>query len=103
MLGRTDLRPAFGSRSLPPQGANVVGFQSAEVDQLLDRMDEATDWRAMEPLLHRIQQRIHEEQPYTFLYETQRIAVVGSRLEGVRIDDPSDPLRSLERCWIDRT
>jgi hypothetical protein len=57
----------------------------------------------MEPLLHRIQRQIHEEQPYTFLYETQRIAVVGPRLAGVRVDDPADPLRSLERCWLDRT
>jgi peptide/nickel transport system substrate-binding protein len=103
VLGRTDLRPAFGSRSVPPGGSNVVAFHSEEVDRLLDGVDRAADWRSMEPLLHRIQRQIHEEQPYTFLYETQRIAVVGPRLLGIRIDDPADPLRSLERCWLDRT
>ncbi|MHC4593060.1 MAG: hypothetical protein ACYS8L_10255, partial [Planctomycetota bacterium] len=98
--GKPDLEPVFGSDSTPPEGSNVVFYDSPEVDRLLDRLDRAADWRAMQPLLYEIQHRIHEDQPYTFLYETKRVAAVGQRLSGMRIDMPSDPLARLEECWL---
>jgi len=98
VLGKVDLEPIFGSESMPPRGANVVHYRSDEVDRLLAAIDEAADWRELKPLLDQVQRRIHDEQPYTFLYETQRIAVTGPRLSGMSIEDPSDPLRGLEDC-----
>jgi hypothetical protein len=67
---------------------------------LLERLDRAADWGAVQPLLYEIQHRIHEDQPYTFLYETKRIATMGRRLSGMQIDVPSDPLARLEECWL---
>jgi ABC-type transport system substrate-binding protein len=101
--GKIDLQPIFGSDARPPNGSNVVAFQSPEVDGLLRRLDEAEDRQAMQPLLEAIQRRIHEEQPYTFLYEAKRIAALGPRLGGMQIDDPADPLAALERCWLRRS
>jgi len=101
--GKIDLEPIFGSASRPPNGSNVVAFHSPEVDGLLRRLDEAEDRAAMRPLLQALQRRIHEEQPYTFLYETKRIAALGPRLSGMRIDDPADPLAALEHCRLRRS
>lgn len=98
--GKIDLRPIFGSAGFPPAGSNVVRYRSAEVDRLLDALDEAADWREMKPVLSSIGRRIRDDQPYTFLYETRRLAAVGPRLQGVEIDIPFDPLAHLERWWV---
>ena len=50
--------------------------------------------------LREIQRRLTEDQPYTLLYETQRIAAHGPRLHGVVVDVPSDPLTRLDRFWV---
>ena len=94
-----DLRQVFGSEYRFPRGANVVAYESEEVDRLFARIDAARDWGAVEPLLADVQQRIHEDQPYTFLYEQKRLALHGPGIAGVTIDSPSDPLAHLERAW----
>jgi hypothetical protein len=75
----------------------VVFYASPEVDRLFDRLDLARDWDSMRDDLRTLQRRIHEDQPYTFLYERKRLAAHGPRLEGVVIDVPADPLARLER------
>jgi hypothetical protein len=54
----------------------------------------------MKPLLDAIQRRIHEDQPYTLLYEREGIAAHGPRVHGLRIDVPADPLAGLEQLWL---
>ena len=98
--GKIELRPLFGSAETPPRGSNVDRYRSPEVDRLLDAMDRARDWRAAKPALDAIQREIHRDQPYTFLYETQRLAAAGPRLRDVEIDVPADPLARLERWWV---
>ena len=98
--GRADLRQLFGSQSVLPNGMNVVHYDSQEVDQLLDQVDDAESWTAMKQKLDAIQFQIHEDQPYTFLYETKRLAAHGNRLSGVQIDITSDPLARLERYRV---
>jgi peptide/nickel transport system substrate-binding protein len=91
--GRVELAVFFRS-----EGAyNVVGYHSPEVNTRFAELDAAASWEEMLPLLQWLQQRIHDDLPYTFLYEKERIAAHGSRLDGVTIDVPSDPLAGLER------
>jgi peptide/nickel transport system substrate-binding protein len=99
-VGRVDLEPLLGSDSAPPQGLNVVRYQSAELDAFLEEVARARDAIAMQAPLHGIQRQFHEDQPYTLLYEAQRIAAHGPRLRGVVVDVPSDPLTRLERFWV---
>jgi len=80
---------------------NVVAYNSGRADQLLDRLDEVENWQAMKEDIMALQQVFHEDQPYSFLYELERIAAHGPRLRAVRIDIPSDPLAQLEHWWID--
>jgi peptide/nickel transport system substrate-binding protein len=96
------LKELFGSESMPPKGANVVAYSNRDVDRLLLELDDARDWREMRPLLSDIQRRLHDDQPYTFLYEVRRISASGPRLKGVSIDHPLDPLAHLEHDWIAR-
>lgn len=98
--GKIDLRSIFHSSSIPTAGNNVVFYRSAETDRLLDLLDAAPDWKGMVPVLCDIQNGIHQDLPYTFLYETQRLAAAGPRLQGLKIDVPSDPLLRLETYWV---
>ena len=98
--GKADLRALFASDAVLPHGMNVVHYSSDEVDRLLTEADHAEDWRLLKPKLDAVQDRIHADQPYTFLYETRRVAAHGRRLAGVSIDVPWDPLAGLERYWV---
>jgi peptide/nickel transport system substrate-binding protein len=98
--GKADLEPMFGSAFTPPAGMNVVSYRSPAADRLLAELDRASTWAQVQPLLAALQQRIHADQPYTFLYESRRIAGHGPRLRGVRIDLPADSLARLEEYWV---
>ena len=100
LLGAIDLKPIFGSAGFPPGGNNVVRYRSPEVDGLLDKLESVADWKGMKPLFGSVERAIYRDQPYTFLYETQRLAVAGPRLKGVEIPIPSDSLALLERWWV---
>ena len=100
--GKLDLASIFGGRSRPPAGSNVVAYQSEDADRLLEAIGTATDWTEAKDAYARLAQRIREDQPYTFLYEGQRIAAWGPRVRDMRIDVPSDPLARLDTCWIAR-
>jgi len=101
-LGKIDLKALFGSESVPPRGVNVVSYRSEEVDRLFSELDRASTWQEMKPLLDRIQQEIHEDQPYSFLYESRKIAAHTPRLAGVRIANAGDPLSGLGEYWVRR-
>jgi peptide/nickel transport system substrate-binding protein len=98
--GKLDLASIFGGKALPPAGSNVVAYRSQDADRLLEAIGAASDWKEAKDAYAKFAQRIREDQPYTFLYEGQRIAAVGPRLRGMRIDVPSDPLARLDSCWI---
>jgi len=99
-VGKVEIGLFFGSQGVPPHGYNVVHYRSQEVDRLLALLGEATEWQQMKSALDEIQRIIHEDQPYSFLYEAKRVAAYGPRLRGVTIDIPSDPLAHLERFWV---
>jgi peptide/nickel transport system substrate-binding protein len=100
--GKLDLASIFGSKAVPPAGSNVVGYRSPEADRLLAAIGDASDWTQAKRAYGMLAQRIHEDQPYTFLYEGKKIAAFGPRVRGLRIDVPSDPFARLESWWIAR-
>jgi peptide/nickel transport system substrate-binding protein len=75
-----DLRYAFDSKD--PDGGNWGGYRNPEVDRLLDAIDREPDRLAARPLYDRIQHLIHEDQPFTFLWEPQWLVGLASRVEG---------------------
>jgi peptide/nickel transport system substrate-binding protein len=100
--GKLDVASIFGSKAVPPAGSNVVAYRSAEADRLIDAIGAAPDWRAAKDAYAQFARRIHEDQPYTFLYEGKRIAALGPRVRDLTIDVPSDTLARIESCWLAR-
>lgn len=94
-----DLRYAYHSGEIGT-GSNYSGYRNPEVDRLIDEMDELAEIEDAEEILHRLQRIIHEDQPVTFLWESQRINGVSSRLH----DLDSNLLSTywfIRRWWLE--
>jgi peptide/nickel transport system substrate-binding protein len=94
-----DLRYAYHSSEIGV-GSNYSGYRSPEVDALIDEMGGLAEIQQAEDILHRLQQLIHEDQPVTFLWESQRINGVSTRLH----DLDSNLLSTywfLRRWWLE--
>ena len=98
--GKVDLQGLFDSAAAPPNGMNIVSYANPEVDELFAQLAQADSWESMTPILREVQAKIAQDQPYSFLYEAQRIAAHAPTVAGVRIDVPSDPLNNLADYWI---
>jgi peptide/nickel transport system substrate-binding protein len=90
-----DFRPYFHSAE-QAEGWNFVGLAHPEIDRALDDVRAALDAASTREPLVRLQRLLHEEQPYTFLWEPPRLAAARAGIDGVEIS-PLSGLASLPR------
>lgn len=95
---RLDLRGLFHS-ALLENPYQVAGYESPAADSLLDRIDATVGREAAAPLWAALQERLRDEQPWTFLYFTTELILVRDRLEGVEAD-VRGVLPSAPRWWL---
>jgi peptide/nickel transport system substrate-binding protein len=60
---------------------------------------EAATFEEQKPIFDRIQELIVEDQPYTFLAETERLVAINATVRGATINDAS-PYFNLEEWYI---
>jgi peptide/nickel transport system substrate-binding protein len=94
-----DLRFAFHSEEIE-SGNNIVAYANPEVDRLLDEIGAQPTHDDAKPLLDRLQRLIQEEQPYTFLWQSQRLVGVRERVHGAAPNHLFN-LWLLEEWWVD--
>ncbi|MCH2043090.1 MAG: ABC transporter substrate-binding protein [Saprospiraceae bacterium] len=71
-----DLKQIWHRESDTPDGSNRVGFGNAKSDQIIDQIRVTLDPAKRKELYMEIQQIIHDEQPYVFLFvPKERIAI----------------------------
>ena len=80
---KVDLKSAFHSASAEG-GYNYGRYSNPELDSLIDSARRATDPAVGRDLWRRAQRLIAADQPYTFLFERDRLDAFPRRLEGVR-------------------
>ena len=85
-----DLRHAFHSG--PAGEDNWGGYASPQVDRLLDAIAAVPERGEALPLYHDLQRRLHEDQPYTFLWEPQWLVGIAERVRGAT----PNPLRTFD-------
>ncbi len=85
----TQVDPAPLWHSAPPGAPtyNYVGYANPEVDRLIDRLPALETAAAQKPLLDRFQELVHRDQPYTFLYEGERLDGINRRIQHAIIND----------------
>ncbi|HPK66659.1 MAG TPA: ABC transporter substrate-binding protein, partial [Thermoanaerobaculia bacterium] len=93
-----DLRFAFHSEEAEG-GYNFGGYANPEVDRLIEEVQRQRDLAAAKPLLDRLQEILHEEQPYTLLWEPQRLAAGRATLRDAQPNALATFFR-LEEWWL---
>jgi peptide/nickel transport system substrate-binding protein len=94
-----DLRFAFHSAE-SEGGYNFGGYANPEVDRLIDEVRRQRDLAAAKPIFDRLQQILHREQPYTFLWEPQRISAARAELRDVQSNALATYFH-LEEWWFE--
>ncbi len=93
-----DLKYAFHSDSIE-NGHNYGCYVNAELDELIDDAKTQVDIVDAVPLLHRAQEILHQEQPYTFLWEPTRLNGVSRSLRGAQ-PNPLSAYFRIEDWWL---
>ncbi len=81
------------STSSSPQPFNFTQFCDPEVDALIAQGLSLPDPAASAPIWREVQARIHEQQPYLFLYWMDELVGVHERFENARVN----PLSAYDR------
>jgi peptide/nickel transport system substrate-binding protein len=77
-----DLSAFFSTRAIGQ--SNQTRYSNPEVDRLLDRAMGRADIAASQGDLNRVQEVLEHDQPYTFLWDSQRLSAFSRRLHGVK-------------------
>lgn len=68
-----DLQQTWHSKEADrPQSSNRIGYRSAEADEIIEALRRELDEHKRTALCHRFHALLHEDQPYTFLYQRER-------------------------------
>jgi len=93
-----DLDYAFHTESIDG-GYNFGSFSNPAVNELLDLARDQTDPTRKGEILGQVQGLLHEEQPYTFLWEPQRLTGIALGLRDAQ-SNALDPFFRLEDWWL---
>jgi peptide/nickel transport system substrate-binding protein len=96
-----DLSAFFHSRAIADH-TNITRYSNPEVDRLIDHAMSQPDIALARPDLDRLQEILHHDQPYTYLWESQRVSGLDRRLHGV---EPSMlfSFYNLKDWWVEPT
>lgn len=67
------------------EGSNFVGFSHPEADRIIEEARATFDKQKRIALYHRFHRILHEEQPYTFLFCTERLMALDRRFHNVQV------------------
>lgn len=80
----------FGSKKIPPDGANREHYRNAKLDALLDRARVELDRDKRKAILSEVQQIVAEDEPYLLLWYADNVCVHRARLTGIAIPPGGD-------------
>ena len=81
----TDPYQIWHSSMAVEKGSNFVGFKDAEADKLMEEARKEFDPEKRRKMYYRLQEIIHDEQPYTFLFTTKALVAVSRRFRNVEV------------------
>lgn len=93
-----DLTQQFGSDYV--EEGNFGSYKNPEFDRLMVEAMSKPEIRDAKPILDRIQQILHRDQPVTFLWESKRLSAYNKRIHGAR-PNVLFSLYNLEDWWVD--
>jgi len=94
-----DIYDVWHSSRAVPGGLNFVGYKNPELDALLERGRRLLDQKQRKPIYDRIQEILHQDQPYCFLYVPMALPMVHARVQGIE-PAPAGIDYNFIRWWI---
>ena len=80
---KLDLAVTFSSQAVE-EGVNFGRYRNPELDEILERIAAAPDYRNAVPTVEQALDILHQDQPYTFLYWQDRLAGTSVRIQGAQ-------------------
>jgi peptide/nickel transport system substrate-binding protein len=80
-------------------GLNFVRYRNPELDRLVDAARRTLDREARRKMYWRVQEILHEDQPYCFLYVPMSLPIVAARVQGID-PAPAGIGYNSDRWWI---
>ncbi len=80
---------------------NFGGYSDPELDRILEAASSAADVDEKRRLLHQVQAALHRDQPYTFLWEPQKLDARHRRVRGNR-PNALTSFYNIDEWWVDR-
>ena len=81
----SDLYQMFHSEQTQDGGDNYVSYTNPEVDKLIDAARTTIDRKESQKLWWKVHEQLHEDQPYTFLFNRKAIVYMDNRIKNVEI------------------
>ena len=80
-----DPNQIWHSAQIEGRGHNFISFRSAEADRLIELARATLDEDKRNALYHQFHRLLHDEQPYSFLWTSDALALVSARLRNVKV------------------
>ena len=94
-----DIYNVWHSSKAVPGGLNFVGYKNTELDRLLDTGRRLVDPDQRKPVYDRIQEILHRDQPYCFLYVPMSLPIVQTRFKGIQ-PAPAGITYNFNTWWV---
>lgn len=97
-----DIYDVWHSSKIPAPGLNFIGFKNAKLDELLEKGRHTLDQSVRQKIYWQVQEILHEEQPYCFLYVPLALPIVRSNIMGIS-PAPAGITYNSDKWWIQPT
>ncbi len=91
-----------GSQAELPDSSNSIGYANPEVDALIEQLRTTMSAEARTPIYHRIHRLIYDDQPYTFLFSDNLVALLNDRIRdphGSELENQTIRYYKIRPCW----
>ena len=102
ILQDPDIYNVWHSSQAKERGLNFIRYKNPELDDLLERGRRMLDPEKRKPIYDRVQQILHEEQPYCFLAIPMSLPIIQARVQGIE-PAPAGISHNFIRWWIPKT
>ncbi|EGB13371.1 extracellular solute-binding protein family 5 [Pseudodesulfovibrio mercurii] len=101
ILQDPDIYDVWHSSQAVDGGLNFTRYVNPELDELLERGRHLVGQAARKPLYDRVQEILHDDAPYCFLYVPMALPIVQARIQNIKAA-PAGISYNSEKWWIPR-
>lgn len=99
ILQDPDISSVWHSSKAVPGGLNFIYYKNPELDRLLEEGKTTLDQDKRKVVYDRVQEILHEDQPYLFLYVPYSLPVAAARIRGIE-PAPAGIGYNMDWWWI---